>query len=868
MPIYTVENPGTGRIVEFEWTDAVPPTDADMEEVFIQAGDIGQPAQPIVDQPVTPQERPTSFLPTGEGLTQTQRQERAKKDILEVARPTLEMGGLLAGEAFGFIAGLPVPVPGAAALGAVAGGALGFAAGSNLADILEQKLGAREAKTVMEELRELPEEILTGAAYSAVGQGLGPVLKTVGLPIVAGVVGAGAGAYIDDENRMRGAMIGLSTGVVTTVLLRRSLSQKGLAKKAYDKLISELKGTERTQPQIDKNIRIAKGLEESIKKETGQDFKFTQGQLTNDASTIALERKLAKKGGEDLSQAQREYANTILDEYYAKKVVGPGQAKAFPEQVAKLKRGLEAATKEAEDAVNTEISRLSRHMDEQAMGKSLYTFLSKGKQAMKSKASTLYNKIPDAKLPSTNLNQGIDDLIKAEDGILEPKTQQMINLVRSKFTKDTPSKILDVHGLPMKGGRIGGNVRYQVLRKLRSKINRNAQASGSGATPNLEEARQLGMLSKHIDDAMRQVENVSPRVAEAYKKATSFYRDDYIPTFRQGTVADVLQRGARGEDTKIAMANIAKSFNSLDGIDDLARAVGNHRGVAAQAMKDFYAFDLLNAAQNKETMQLSSKAAASWLARNTGKLKKLGVYDDFANLANMQKIAAEYSKYLDTFNKSVAGRVLEADMDTMISNAFRSSKHLAVTARQLMNLTKGDEAARLGLQKAFGENIMRQSETTVPSFFQTGQTPPELEFFKGLAKMTSQIKKYTPALREIYKGEPEKIKALNIVWKAYLTLGRTARSPIGGGSDTFELFGKTLDIVAGSTAPGKWYAFKTIRDIVDRFSTQHVDVFLRKAIFDPDYAQTLANMAKGTVSEAKLNQLMTLISYEIGEELR
>ena len=49
------------------------------------------------------------------------------------------------------------------------------------------------------------------------------------------------------------------------------------------------------------------------------------------------------------------------------------------------------------------------------------------------------------------------------------------------------------------------------------------------------------------------------------------------------------------------------------------------------------------------------------------------------------------------------------------------------------------------------------------------QTGSELEFFKSLAKMTNQIKKYTPALREIYKDDPEKIKALNIIIQKPLT---------------------------------------------------------------------------------------------------
>lgn len=822
-----------------------------LETIFAEsAPEVSIPEAPTKGIPAIKaptKERPTAYLPSGEPLTATQRRERAKKDVVAHGRPILEMGGLLAGEAAGFAAGLPGVAVGAPAYGAVVGGGLGFAAGKNLADLLEQRLGVQESKSVMQELTELPEELLEGAAYSAAGQTLGPALKMAGAPIVGAATGAAGGAYLDDKNRLRGAALGVPIGALTASLSRRALSQQGLAKKAYAKLISELKGTEVTQAQIDKNIRIAKKLEAKIRKETGTDFKFTQGQLTNDASAITLERRLARTGGgEDLSQSQRELSNTILDEYYANKVVGKAKIKDFPAYVEKLGKNLETASKEAEDAVNTEITRLNRHMDEQAMGKSIHGFLSKGKSLAKKKATALYDKIPNVKLPSTNLNQGIDDLIKAEDDIIEPKTRQMMDLINRRILKDNE---------PIEIG-------YQVLRKLRSRIGQNAKAAGSGANPNLEDARQLKLLQDQIDDAMEQVVNVNPKIAQLEREARSFYGKEYVPTFRQGSIADVLQKGIRGEDTKIAMANIAKSFNSLDGIDDFIRAIGNDKNMASQAMKDFYSFDLLNAALNKETMQLTSKKATGWLAKNAGRLKKLGIYDDFANTTKMQKVVDVSAKHQDIFNKSVAGKILESDMDTMITNAFRGSKNFAKTARELRQLVKGDKAAEEGLKKAFAENIMKQSETTVPQLFQPGTTGSELEFAKSLAKITNQIKKYTPALREIYKDEPEKIKALNATWKAYLTLGRTARSPIGGGSDTFELFGKSLDIVAGSTAPGKWYAFKTIRDMFDKFTHQQMDVFLRKAMFDPDYAQTLLSIAKGSTPELRLNQLMTAIAYK------
>src|SRR3989304_7535617 len=109
-----------------------------------------------------------------------------------------------------------------------------------------------------------------------------------------------------------------------------------------------------------------------------------------------------------------------------------------------------------------------------------------------------------------------------------------------------------------------------------------------------------------------------------------------------------------------------------------------------------------------------------WLARNTGKLKKLGIYDEFSNVAKMQIKADQNAKYLDIYNKSVAGRILNADIDNMVSEAFSGSKDYAQSASKLMVLAKGNKAAEAGLKKAFADNIIKQSETTAIDFLQMG----------------------------------------------------------------------------------------------------------------------------------------------------
>lgn len=751
--------------------------------------------------------------------------------------PAAEMGGITAGA----IGGAPL-----GPLGSIAGAGLGFGLVRQTFDIVETLLGLQEPKGVVGELAESGIDVTMGAAFETGGQIAAPILR-------------GAGGLIKRQIGKLGE--------------KTVLTEAGGRKKALERFIEESKGTALTQPQITKNIKIGRELETKIRK-IDSEFRFTQGQLTNDASAISLERTLARKAGQDLSQEQRAHAVEVLRQYYNKKVLSTGTVEDFITYTERMSKELEASTKQAAKAVESEVLRLSSHLEPQVIGTNIYKNLSAGKDVLRRKASVLYDKIPNINLETTKLSSDIKGFVRSEDKIIEPRTRQMIALINSKILKKVPGKAITTTNPatgeitttePTKVIPIG----YQVLRKLHSRVGKAYSASNSGATPNLEDARQLFAIRNMLDDAMRQMENVSPQAATAYKKATRFYKEEFIPTFRQGTVANVLQKGVRGEETRIAKANIAQAFDSLDGIDDLIRAT-NSAQVAKSMMKDYYSFSLINKAVNSEGKVVANKASA-WLSSNGGKLKKLGLVDEFKGLENLQRQVDGLIKNRDVFNKSVAGRILEADVDTMINNAFRGSKNIAKTTKELLALTKGNKEATEGLKKAFAENLMRQSENIQPSFFQIGgEVDAEIEFLKSTAKLTKQFRKFLPAIKIMYAGQPAKQEAISDVWRAYQTLERTAKSPIGGGSDTFELFGKTLDIVAGSTAPGKWYAFKTVRDMVNRFGERNVEKYLRRAMFDPDYAQVLVEISKagktspviprGKVSA--LERLMTIVGFE------
>ena len=223
---------------------------------------------------------------------------------------------------------------------------------------------------------------------------------------------------------------------------------------------------------------------------------------------------------------------------------------------------------------------------------------------------------------------------------------------------------------------------------------------------------------------------------------------------------------------------------------------------------------------------------------------------------------------IDVFNKSIAGRILEADVENVISNAYRSSKNLPQTTRELLALAKGNKAAEQGLKKAFAEFLTKESESNAPGFFQAigGTSDADIKFLESMSKMNFLFKKFRSSIRIMYIDEPVKLQAIDDMWTAFRILERTAKSPIGAGSPTAELiFGSSAisrgaGIAIGSVRPGFFYPFKVVNSWISNYGLYNTEAFLTKAMFDPDYAAIMTKAASpnGLTKEgvSTLNRLM------------
>jgi len=711
--------------------------------------------------------------------------ENQWKKLYLRARPYLSVGLEGGLSTAGAIAGT-----GVGPLGTVLGGGLGYAAGKETLDLLDQAFGVQKPKPVSEELQEAARRTATGFALTAGGEVLGS--------LIGGAVGKIGG-------------------------------MKPLAKRAGKKL-AQL-GSAQTRQQISKNIKVARQLEETI-----PNLKFTYGQITNDADAIMLERALSRSGlkvkqggvsvgAASLSRDQRAFAEKALQEYYHKKLLESGDIKNLITNVSRSAEKLSGKVKISQEEVNKEVKQLLGGIDDQETGRVILNRLKTLKAKQKKALDVLYSKIPDVKVQPDILYKRVKQLKKEFDPLIEDAEDFPVKMIRGIKTKLNPS------------GKAVKDIKFSELRKLRTQILDAKRKAAGSVPPNYKLSRRLNQLQEAVEETIEaRLKDDTGMAGRLFRKASAKYKT-YSEKFKQDVVADVLTKGKRGEESRIALSEISRRFFTKDGIDSFLRAVGDDR-VARKAMKDFARYDFFNKTYNPLKETIDTTRAFGWLKRHRETLKKLGLYDDFMRIAGKKRMLDMAQSELDAFNKSVAGRILGSDVDRVVSKAFTGTSNYAERAKELLNLVKGDKAAEEGLKKAVSDHLLRSSKITAEGFF--------TDFKVSYDRLTKKFHEFLPALKVLYKNEPEKLKAINRVHKAYQILNRNISSPLGGGSDTAENLLNTLAAATGARA-GQYYLIVSLRKFFSKLAENKINSYLLRATFDPDYALSLINLAKSGV---------------------
>lgn len=188
MPNYTVLDSQTGKKITFAWNGGIPPTEADLAEVFSAAGAYKSAAPQ--QQEAAPPASIEGASPLEVGQVPTGREVIGAAS--PIYRPVLETGGLLGGGLLGARGGPK---------GVVAGAGLGYGIGKGAADRLDEYAGVKQPDSAGDTFLGAAKDVATGATMEMGGQvaakGLAKGLEFAGKfgkQAIGKLTGAGTGA--------------------------------------------------------------------------------------------------------------------------------------------------------------------------------------------------------------------------------------------------------------------------------------------------------------------------------------------------------------------------------------------------------------------------------------------------------------------------------------------------------------------------------------------------------------------------------------------------------------------------------------------------------------------------------------------------
>lgn len=370
-------------------------------------------------------------------------------------------------------------------------------------------------------------------------------------------------------------------------------------------------------------------------------------------------------------------------------------------------------------------------------------------------------------------------------------------------------------------------------------------------------------LNTGIAKRKEMLANIQPAedVATAYKTAKDVSKARFAQ-FGRGAVNEVMQAGNQASGQRLQDSAIARKFLQPENADGLITAIGKPQ--AAQAMQGHFADDLISKVQNPQTGELVPAKLAQWLKQNGPALDKYGIKGQFETV-NAAHQALDAAKQAETaFNKTVAAKMLNADPQQAIAAAMGgaeglSAKNTGAIMAKLMKQVEGNPQAVDGLKNGFKDFIINLVETTKKTISGDNSISP--------ASIQKALAKYEPAMNVLYKDSPQQLKALKDIQKAVEIQGRSAASPVGGGSDTAEnqAISKALGFIIDKV-PGVNTTLKLAKlglSAVKNMNAEEVNTLVAKALYDPELAKTLMMAAKGQAPKEVERRLTSYLSNYI-----
>jgi hypothetical protein len=851
--------------------------------------------------PQAPNELKASHTPAGSQPNQPA-VNPAFEAIAPYYRAALEGGGMVAGGTMGAAAGLPTG-PGAALAG-VAGGAMGYAAGKRGADYIDESLGLRKPLQLEEVLPQTASDLKTGAMMEMGGQVANklvfqPVMKYGKLAFdkaseLAGAIFTKGGTEKAAGNVIKAAT---SSGDIYAANAEQAAS-----------IEKEIPGLRFSMGQRTNDPNIIK-LERAQMRKPGEGANVSSEQIAsnNEALRAYYQKNFgAKENIDDLIGSLQRTQETLGTRAQAAQAATDSAAGLLPSstpqetgqaitgKIQQAKAPVKATMNELEaqipdypmefsatkDAIRTELQNPKASMQQKAalasFAKDMDEIIKKGPGTHSAMGvrRTLTDQISDMTLAGKDsaaraLLQVKEALESDLAAISEKAVSGEIKLYRgqvgdpSKLTNALEGHLKQIAELKAKQAP-DIKAMQDVLQQNKIPAMRVTHESDASfaerlgkdytnitgkpiPTKGAEAEAKIAELTSQANEIKAIISELEPGsdVAVAMRTFNKYAREQYFERFKKGAVATATQKGNQITGGRMPMENIGKQFTTPSGADDLIRAIGPEE--AAQAMKGHFSYDMMKNTTDPATGKIVTAKLNAWIGKNSAALERFGIKGDFAGVQNAQEVADKALAAAAGFEKTAAATILKADPGKAIAAAF-SGNNPAAKAAQLMQMVSKDPAAKAGLQRAYSDHMMEQIQTTAKDI--VGNPEVSNAAFQRLMAKNSET------LKVIYKEEPEKIKALNMMKTAYEISIRNKKSPIGGGSDTAENVLTELGKLSNIPLPRTVSIARGVVKVLTNIGKNNVDDLVTQSLFNPDYAETLIKASRGQIKPEDLTAIL------------
>ncbi len=354
------------------------------------------------------------------------------------------------------------------------------------------------------------------------------------------------------------------------------------------------------------------------------------------------------------------------------------------------------------------------------------------------------------------------------------------------------------------------------------------------------------MLKEKKTTIERQLAESEPakNAAIAYANAKAFSKSQMQDRFKSGVIKELEMQGTYEGGKKLPTEARPKKLMDVESADKFINAVG--KDVASDIMLRHYADDMLTKVKYDKNGLIEPASLTNWINRNSRVLDRYGIKKDFDTAEKAHKAMQEARLSEADFTKSIAAKMLNSDPQNAIAQAFTggegiSAKNTGDIMRNLTKRVKNNPDAKKGLENAFNDFMYQQSKTTAETLKGDSQL--------SKATLDKSLRKFAPAMAVLYKGQPDKIKALQTVRNAVLIMNRTAKG-VGKGPDTAEKMGiNIISNIMGMTSriPGVAYSVKLGKiglGNIKNLNEQEVNDFVAKMLYDPDLAKIIEKASR------------------------